>query len=100
MAGLRVRWAEANAARKAVEEQLGGLRSLRRPGDVADLSARLAAADEEIARRAEAGVAAEKKETGAEADRADLPEHAALSRWRDAHVQSAKLAGRLERARE
>src|SRR3954452_10654526 len=48
MAGLRVRWAEANAARKAVEEQLGDLRSLRRPGDVADLSARLAAADEEV----------------------------------------------------
>ena len=29
-----------------------------------------------------------------------LPEHAELSRWRDAHARSASLAGRLARARE
>jgi exonuclease SbcC len=100
MAALRVRWAEANAARKAVEDQLAGLRTLRQPGDLVDLSTRLAAADEEVGRRVEARVTAEKQEAEADAARAGLPEHALLSRWRDAHARSASLAARLTRARE
>ena len=100
MAGLRAKWTEANAARKAVEDGLAGLRSLRRPGDVVDLAARLTAADAEVGRRVEARVAAEKQEAEADAARAELAEHAVLSRWRDAHAKSVSLAGRLERARE
>jgi exonuclease SbcC len=100
MAALRARWTEANAAAKTVEEGLRELRALRAPGDVVDLSTRLAAADEEVGHRVETRVAAEKQEAEADAGRAGLPEHAELSRWRDAHARSASLAGRLARARE
>ncbi|MGH3881487.1 MAG: AAA family ATPase, partial [Actinophytocola sp.] len=100
MAELRTRWAEANAAAKTVEEQLRELRSLRQPGDVVDLSTRLTAADESVAKTVEARVAAEQAEAEADAARAGLPEHAELSRWRDAHARSASLAARLARSRE
>ncbi|HEY0452608.1 SMC family ATPase [Actinophytocola sp.] len=99
MATLRTRWTEANTKAGQAREQLSDLGALRRPGDVVDLSTRLAVADEEVGRRLEERVAAEKKEAEAEAARADLPEQTVLSRWRDAHARSATLAGRLERLR-
>jgi exonuclease SbcC len=99
MAEVRTRWSEANAAAAAVKEQLADLGALRKPADVTDLSTRLAVADEEIAGRVEARTAAEKAEAAAEAARADLPEHAVLSRWRDAHARSAATTDRLTRLR-
>ncbi|MGH3760757.1 AAA family ATPase, partial [Actinophytocola sp.] len=99
MAALRVRWNDAHEAAKQVDAQLADLRALRRPGDVVDLSSRLAAADEEVGRRAEERAAAEKREAEAEAARVELPEHTELSRWREAHARSAALTDRLERLR-
>src|SRR6266496_4433908 len=99
IAAIRVRWSTANAATKTVKEQSTGLDTLRRPGDVVDLATRLADADERIALRTDERSAAEKAEAEAEAARADLPEAAELSRWRDAHTRLAALTTRLDRLR-
>jgi len=99
IAAIRTRWSEANAATKTVKEQSTGLDTLRRPADVVDLAARLADADERIAQRTDERGAAEKAEAEAEAARADLPEAAELSRWRDAHTRLGALTTRLERLR-
>ena len=99
MEGIRDRWKEANAATRTVKEQSTGLDTLRRPGDVTDLAARLADADERIALRTGERDAAEKAEAEAEAARADLPEAASLTRWRDAHTRLAALTTRLDRLR-
>jgi exonuclease SbcC len=97
MADIRTRWAEANANAKSVREQLTDLAGLRRPGDVVDLATRLADADEQISVRAEERVTAEKVEAEAEADRAELPEPAELTRWRDAHTRLVTLTTHLDR---
>ena len=94
MADIRARWSEAKVAADAVAGQFADLGSLRRPADVTDLSTRLSVADEEIQQRVDARTAAEKAEAEAEAARADLPEHAVLTRWRDAHARSASTANR------
>jgi exonuclease SbcC len=99
MDAVREKWKEANAATKTVREGLTDLAGLRRPGDVVDLAARLADADEQVTRRAEERDAAEKAEADTEAERAGLPEHAELSRWRDAHTRLTTLTARLEQLR-
>lgn len=99
MAGIRTEWAAAKSALDEVQAQLADLGALRRPADVTDLSTRLSVADEEIQQRIEARAAAERAETEAEAARADLPEHAVLTRWRDAHARSATTTERLSRLR-
>ncbi|MPZ79831.1 MAG: AAA family ATPase [Actinophytocola sp.] len=96
MAALRVEWTEANAATKVAEEQHHELGALRQPGDVTDLSDRLALADERIASRVVERQATEEAEAQAERGLADLPELAVLQRWRDAHARSAALTGRLD----
>lgn len=97
MAELRTRWTEAHAAAAQVRDQDRALADLRQPGDVVDLATRLSLADEEIARRAEERIAAEKVEAEADATRTGLPDLAELQRWRAAHTRSATLAGRLDR---
>jgi exonuclease SbcC len=99
MAEVRTRWTEANAAAKTVREQLTDLAGLRRPGDVVDLATRIADADDRIAQRSGERAVAEKAEAEAEAARADLPEAAELTRWRDAHTRLATLTTRIERLR-
>jgi exonuclease SbcC len=99
MAEVRTRWAAANAATKAAREGLADLTGLRRPGDVVDLATRLADADELVTRRVADRAEAEEAETASEAARAGLPEHAELSRWRDAHTRLAALTSRVERSR-
>jgi exonuclease SbcC len=99
MAEIRTRWAEANQSTKTAREQLADLAGLRRPGDVVDLATRLTDANEQVARRVAEKTEAEEAETKAEAARAGLPEHAELSRWRDAHTRLATLTSRVERLR-
>ncbi len=99
MAEIRVRWAEANTATKTAREQLADLTGLRRPGDVVDLATRLADADEQVTRRLTEKAEAEEAETRAEAARAGLPEHAELSRWREAHTRLATVTSNVERLR-
>jgi exonuclease SbcC len=99
IAAIRTRWSEANAATRSLKEQSAGLDTLRRPGDVVDLATRLADADERIALRTDERDTAEKAEAEAEAARADLPEAAELTRWRDAHTRLAALTTRLDRLR-
>lgn len=99
MADVRTKWSEANAATKIAREGLADLTGLRRPGDVVDLATRLADADQLVARRIADKAEAEEAETKAEAARADLPDHAELSRWRDAHTRLATLTSRVERLR-
>jgi DNA repair protein SbcC/Rad50 len=99
MAELRVKWTEANAAAAKARQQDQALEILRQPGDVVDLATRLSLADEEIARRTEERIAAEKAESEAEGVCAELPELTELQRWRAAHTRSATLADRIERLR-
>ncbi|TDV55209.1 AAA family ATPase [Actinophytocola oryzae] len=99
MADIRDQWSTARAEADTVKAQLTDLSSLRKPADVTDLSTRLTVADEEIQQRVEARTRAEKAEAEAEAAHADLPEHAVLTRWRDAHTRSATAVDRLERLR-
>jgi exonuclease SbcC len=96
MADVRTKWTETNAAARTARERLTELAGLRRPGDVVDLATRLADADAEITRRAGELAEAEKVEADAEAARAGLPDHAELSRWRDAHIRLAALTTRLD----
>ena len=96
MAEVRTRWTETNAAARTAREQLTDLAGLRRPGDVVDLATRLADADDQVTRRAAELTTVEKAEADAEAALAGLPEHAELSRWRDAHTRLTTLASRLD----
>jgi exonuclease SbcC len=99
MAALRTKWTEANAAAATVREQVTTLAALRRPGDVTDLSTRLALADELVGKRAAERTEAEAAEQAADKACTGLPAAADLQRWRDAHTRSATLTGRLERLR-
>ncbi|HEV7649474.1 MAG TPA: SMC family ATPase [Actinophytocola sp.] len=99
MAALRVRWTEANAAATEARGRLRELTALRKPGDVADLSTRLALADELIGKRADERAGAEEAEQTADRARAGLAALGDLQRWRDAHARAGTLTGRLERLR-
>lgn len=99
IADVREKWKEANTATKTAKDGLTDLAGLRQPRDVVDLATRLADADEQITRRAEERTTAEKAEAEAESARTGLPEHAELSRWRDAHTRLTGVVSRLERLR-
>ncbi|GAB1515869.1 AAA family ATPase [Actinophytocola sp. KF-1] len=99
MAEVREKWKDAHAATETARQAHSDLGGLRRPGDVVDLATRLADAEEQVARRTVERTEAEQAEADAETARADLPEHAELSRWRDAHTRFAALTTRLERLR-
>lgn len=99
MAALRVKWTEANAAATEARGRLRELTALRKPGDVTDLSTRLALADDLIGKREDERAGAEEAEQAADKARAGLAALADLQRWRDAHARAATLTGRLERLR-
>ncbi|HEU5470782.1 MAG TPA: SMC family ATPase [Actinophytocola sp.] len=97
IADLRDRWKDANVAAESARTALAELAALRVPGDVADLSARLAVADELIDRRVAEAVAAERAEERAQAELAGLADLAVLHGWREAHRREAAVRDRLDR---
>ncbi len=99
MGELRARWTTANAAAGEAREQLAELSQLSVPDGVAELAARLAAADASIAEREASRAEADKAEAEAEAAGAGLTELAVLRGWQAGRARETALRAELEQAR-